>query len=100
MKIKYGTRRRLKLQNNTQESNTNHSNKSIKVTLFPIFTILTYCTNQCTIYEKQNDYSKEIEEGSHKHEPLDEEPDSLLELLELLLSLFLHAASFSILRGG
>lgn len=42
----------------------------------------------------------EIEEGSHKHEPLDEEPDSLLELLELLLSLFLHAGSFSILRGG
>ena len=45
---------------------------------------------------EKNDYSNEIEEGSHKHEPLDEEPDSLLELLEL----FLHAASFSILNGG
>jgi hypothetical protein len=44
--------------------------------------------------------SVSLPEELQESESLDEEPDSLLELLELLLSLFLHAASFSILRGG
>lgn len=38
--------------------------------------------------------------GSDKHKPLDEEPESLLEVFELLHLLFLWAASFSISTGG
>lgn len=35
-----------------------------------------------------------------EHEPLDEEPDSLLELLELLHLLFLRGITFSISSAG